>query len=204
MQQVFLMVVVVEVREVFSLMSIIENTRGQGTLGDIVPVGAPGARGWWQTLISRGIEILLAIKNHDRVRGEQQAICGGKQIVSNNVHWGKGSGGKSHCLVNGSDGGVSDLAVFLLMFEGPPNVSVFYWEVVVHSSSPMTNLVKVIMLQQDYTPLSRVTDFVGFQTVVVPVSPKHATILTTMSLGFSGKLAMTRGQRVMGVFLVEH
>ena len=72
-------------------------------MGGVVLVGASGARGWWQTLISGRIEILLAIKNCDGMRGEQQAIFRGKHIVGNNFHWGKGSGGRSRCLVCHSD-----------------------------------------------------------------------------------------------------
>ena len=76
MQQVTAAVVVVEVQGVFSFPSIVKYTGGWGALGGVAPVGAPGhvalgARGSWWTLVGGGVEILLAIKNCDGVRGEQ-------------------------------------------------------------------------------------------------------------------------------------
>ena len=94
--------------------------------------------------------------------------------------------------------------MFLLVSGGPLNVSIFHWEVVACPSSPMTNLVEVFMFQGNYTPLLCVTDFVGLWAVIVPVSPKCAAILITMSLGLSGKFVMMRGQGVSGVFFVKH
>ena len=70
------MVVVVEVQGVFFFPSIVEYAEGWGTCSGVIPVGAPrhvapGARGWWRTLVGGGFKVLLAIKNCDGVRGEQ-------------------------------------------------------------------------------------------------------------------------------------
>ena len=83
-------------------------------------------------------------------------------------------------------------------------MSVLYWEIVTHSSSPMTGFVKILMFQRDDAPLFCVADLVGFRTVVVPVFPICTTILTAMPLGLPGKFVEARRQRVAGVFFVEH
>ena len=125
----------VEIQGVFSFPSIVEYTGERRSLGGIIPVGtprhvAPGARRWWRAVISEGVKVLLAIKNCDRMGGEQEAICGGKVIVNINAHEGEGSGGRSCSLVDGGDRGVPGSEVLLLSSDGPPNVSIFYWKFV--------------------------------------------------------------------------
>ena len=135
MQKVLTAVIVVEVQGVFSLTSIVENTRGRGACGGVVPVGAlghiaSGARGWWWTLVSGGVEILLAVEDCDRVKREKQTIFGGKIVIDVNTHGGKGHGEGSHSLVDGGDGGVSGFEVLFLSSGGPLNVLVFHRKVV--------------------------------------------------------------------------
>ena len=52
-------------------MSVVENARGRGTYSGIIPVGAPGTRGWWRTLIGGGVKVLLTVEDCDGVRREE-------------------------------------------------------------------------------------------------------------------------------------
>ena len=133
MQKVFAAIVVVEVEGVFSLPPIVEYTGGRRSFGGVIPIGSPGhvtpgARRRQRALVSGGFEILLAVKNCDRVRREKEAVYGGKIVLDVDTHGGeeRGSCGESYRVVGGDDGGVSVFAAFCPSSGGPLDMSVFY------------------------------------------------------------------------------
>ena len=120
----------VEVQGVFSLASVIKNARGRGTCGGVIPVGAPGARGRWRTLVGGRVKVFLAVEDCDGVRREKHTIFGGEVVVDVDAHGGKGRGGRSHSLVNGGDRSVPGPEALFLSSGGPLNVLVFHRKVV--------------------------------------------------------------------------
>ena len=137
MQKVFAAVVVVEVEGVFSFPSVIEYTGGRGSFGGVIPIGAPGhvspgARRWRWSLICGGFEVLLAVEDCDRVRREEEAICGGKIVLDVDTHGGERCGGSGESCggVGGDNGGVSGFATFCFSSGGPLDVSIFHRMVV--------------------------------------------------------------------------
>ena len=136
-QKVFSAVVVVEVEGVFSFPSVVEYTGGRGSFGGVIPVGtpghvSPGARRWRRSLIFGGFKVFFTIKNCDWVRGEKEAICGGKIVLDVDTHGGKrgGSSGESRDVVGGDNRGVPGLAAFGFSSGSPLDVSIFYRMVV--------------------------------------------------------------------------
>ena len=210
-QKVFSTVVVVEVKGVFSLASVVEYAGGRRAFGGVIPVGtpghvSPGTRRWRRSLICGRFEVFLAVENCYGVRRKKETILRGKVVFDVNTHGSERSGGSGESCgcVGGDDGGVPVLAAFRFSPDGPLDVSVFYRMVVTGSPSPMTYLPKILVFQQDDTPLLRVTNLMGVGAVIVPVFPKGPAILAGVSLGLPGKLLKPGRQWVASVFLVEH
>ena len=185
-----------EVEGFFSFPSIIEYTRGRGSFGGVIPVGAPGhvapgTRRWRRALIGGGFEVFFAIENCYGIRRKKEAILRGEVVFDIDTHRGERSSGGPRNLIWGDDGGVPGLAAFCFLPGGPLNVSVFYQEIIARSSSPMACLVKMLVFQCHHTSLLLVADVVGDGAVVVPVSSKRSAILTGVPLWLPGKLFKT-------------
>ena len=157
-------------------------------------------------MIGGRFEILLAVEDCDRVRGEKQAICGGEVVLDVYTHGGKRGRrrGESCGLVWGSYRGVPGFAAFCFSPSGPLDMSVFHRMVVTRPPSPMTHLTKTLVFQRHYAPLLLIANLVGVGTVVIPMLPKGSAIFACVSFGFPGELLKAGWYRVASVFLVKH
>ena len=96
-------------------------------------------------MVRGGFEILLAVKHCNGVRGEKEAIFGGKIVLDVNTHGGEGSGGRPCGFIDGGDIGVPGPMAFCFSPGGPLDVPVFHRKIVAQPPSPMTSLVKMRM-----------------------------------------------------------